>query len=400
MKVFNNEVNEFCQKFLVLGNPVSPADTSNFSIRHREIEASIFEQLLLFDNVTFKVYGENVPLALLLNRLGVEGVEQLAEERAIGFLLWTPMVTYMVDDIPGLNPIQPGILTSKPHCDPEESITLGLEWMAKKPNKWTRRSIIRKLRDLYIVPDRTFADQAANNVLSAYHSGKLETFGFDQNADVTKLKRDERKKLCECAGEVLEYACLGHYQLGSYGNSTYSKLFENTVKNLASAKIIAGNFCHISRLEGIPDLNSIFKEANLSLKTVPGIRKKTSSIKFRKWLESLPETQNSEDLYREYLNAIVSAKGFLQTVTGKLTKTVVLSSIGAAIGGSIAGIGGAAFGVSLSKIIEPAADIGIDLIDEFFLDGLAKGWSPRIFFDDIKEAAFNQKGTAAKPQTL
>jgi hypothetical protein len=38
--------------------------------RFKNIEASLFEQMLLFEKVSFKVYGENIPLAFLINVLG------------------------------------------------------------------------------------------------------------------------------------------------------------------------------------------------------------------------------------------------------------------------------------------------------------------------------------------
>ena len=79
------------RNFLVKGNPVAAAEVSLFERRHDDIIASLCEQLLLFDKVSFKVYGENIPLAVLFNHLGVKNLEQLVEEEAIEFVLWTPL---------------------------------------------------------------------------------------------------------------------------------------------------------------------------------------------------------------------------------------------------------------------------------------------------------------------
>ena len=33
----------------------------------------------------------------------------------------------------------------------------------------------------------------------------------------------------------------------------------------------------------------------------------------------------------------------------------------------------------------PAVEFALDLLDEFLLDGLRKGWHPRMFFDDLRK---------------
>lgn len=36
------------------------------------------------------------------------------------------------------------------------------------------------------------------------------------------------------------------------------------------------------------------------------------------------------------------------------------------------------------RLLEPLTDIGLDMIDELFISGLTKGWSPKLFMDDIE----------------
>jgi hypothetical protein len=90
--VFYPDLNYFCRKYLVTGEQLTPADTLLFPQRFKEQEASIFEQLLLFDSISFKVHGENIPLAVLFNILGESALEALMEQRALHFVLWTPQV--------------------------------------------------------------------------------------------------------------------------------------------------------------------------------------------------------------------------------------------------------------------------------------------------------------------
>lgn len=70
-----------------------------------------------------------------------------------------------------------------------------------------------------------------------------------------------------------------------------------------------------------------------------------------------------------------------------------MSSIGAGVGALIAGPVGATSGASVAKALEPVADFGLDMLDEFVLPGLMKGWTPKMFFNDIEklEKTKNQK---------
>ena len=62
--------------------------------------------------------------------------------------------------------------------------------------------------------------------------------------------------------------------------------------------------------------------------------------------------------------------------------TAAVVGLGAAIEG---GLGGAVVGGAVGKAIEPAADFGLDLIDTFLLDGLLKGWTPKVFFNELDQ---------------
>ena len=68
----------------------------------KEQNASIFEQLLLFDKITFKVHGENILVPFLISQLGQDAFEALLDQEAIGFTLWTAVVTSLVQDTPGV----------------------------------------------------------------------------------------------------------------------------------------------------------------------------------------------------------------------------------------------------------------------------------------------------------
>ena len=93
--IFYPDLNELCRKYLVIGNKLSPQDAAMAVGQFKNQEASLFEQMLLFDKISFKVHGENIPLAILLNMFGDKAFEALLEQDAIQFVLWTPNVVFM-----------------------------------------------------------------------------------------------------------------------------------------------------------------------------------------------------------------------------------------------------------------------------------------------------------------
>jgi hypothetical protein len=106
---FYPSLNDFCTKYFVIGpKPLTAEDMRLLPSRAVSECSSLFEHLLLFDRVSLKVYGENVPLAFLYRQLGEKGLEALLEQEAIKFVLWTPMIVHMVDEIPGINALASG----------------------------------------------------------------------------------------------------------------------------------------------------------------------------------------------------------------------------------------------------------------------------------------------------
>lgn len=62
--ILNSDLNSFARKYLVLGPDLSADELANFGKTHTEVVASALEQLMLFDKVSIKVYGENVPITM------------------------------------------------------------------------------------------------------------------------------------------------------------------------------------------------------------------------------------------------------------------------------------------------------------------------------------------------
>lgn len=157
---FYTSLNDFCRKYFVIDSkPLSLFEQQTFPIRDAAERAALFEHLLLFDTVSFKVYGENLLLIVMLKHFGEKGLEKLIEQGAIRFVLWTPMITHMVTEIAGVNALQSGNLSSPAHSDPEQSIDLGLNWLKEQATPRLRRRLRKKVAPLYKIPSPELASE-------------------------------------------------------------------------------------------------------------------------------------------------------------------------------------------------------------------------------------------------
>lgn len=383
--VFHSELNQFCQKYLVKKANGPRLTVAEFTADERQVSSALFEQMLLFDTVSFKVHGENIPLTVLLNKFGVSGFESLLEQGAIKFVLWNQMVSYVVQDIPGLEPLQFGSYSSKAHCDPEESIELGLGWMKNQPKRSVKRNLIRKVRDIYSLPKPEISENAVSIVRSAYISGKLTPYGLGpESGKYSELGLSSRQLLSSCADEVLQYCHLLNEGMTTYDQMNFYRMFSDSGKKLNEGLKISKAFSELSELQDFPDLKALFSELDKPYEKLLSVRNKYRSKKFRTWLSEVSGNESIESLSREYIEAIANSKGFFQTRSGRFSKSIAMTTIGAGVGAIIAGPIGVAGGAALGRVLEPAADLGLDLIDEFIVSGLTKGWTPKMFFDDIQ----------------
>lgn len=383
--ILNSDLNSFARKYLVLGPDLSADELANFGKTHTEVVASALEQLMLFDKVSIKVYGENVPITMLINQLGLNRVEKLIEEGALEFLLWTPMVAYNVTELTGILPLVSGNTTTTVHIDPEESLTAGLQWLSNKLPERQLKGLVKKAADLYKIPDKHFAGNSAKLVMDAYKSNKLAEYGMPMTKELVNFSLDERKKLAGFAQSVLETTILSSLEYSSFEKYNDYLLSSSTFAKIQDAIKIKRNADEILTLENIPDLKSVFIEQNVNLDRLLKVRGQRDAQKFREWLFTVSTAADAKDITKEYIDSLVDAKGFFETRGGKFVKTMSMYSLGAGVGTLIGGLPGTLLGGTVGKLLEPAADIGLDMLDTYFLDGLLRGWNPRIFIDKLKD---------------
>jgi hypothetical protein len=152
---------------------------------------------------------------------------------------------------------------------------------------------------------------------------------------------------------------------------------------LTEASSVNEGFRYLAKIEGIPNIDFITSDPRGPLRDIVKIRARNSSALFRQWLSSKPGETDVE-LTRRYVDAIADRKGFFDRAPGKVTKAILMTAAGAGVGVAIErGLAAAAIGGMVGKVLEPFADFGLDLLDSFLLDGLLRGWTPRLFLNQL-----------------
>ncbi|WP_025774064.1 hypothetical protein, partial [Neomoorella thermoacetica] len=374
-------LNSFSRKYLVKGNEYLISDPSMFPVEYTQVINGVAEELLYYDKIAFQVYGENIPLAVLINTFGVKGIEELLEQQAIEFVLWTPMVTYLVEDIPGVLPLQSGNMSSKAHCDPEESIIRGLKWMLNPLPRRYRRTLTKKLEKVYKLPSPEAAQHAVEFGYQGFEANIFAQFGLPKTKELTELKVDERAELCSLANECLELAISASFKYDVSMSKRFVGLNRTEFQRLRNAELIRNVTDILFEIEQVPNFKELIKQGIIDIKEVPKIRGHKSSVKFRSWITQLGTSTKAKGIAKEYIDSIANTKGFFETQQGKFFKTVVVTAFSGVVGGVIGGKIGSFIGVTASKLAEPFIDLGLNLLDAYVFEGLTKGWSPKHYID-------------------
>jgi len=385
--IFYKQLSDFTRKYYFLNKNETKHDLVNYPIELSRILSEFGELLLRHDGVAIKVYGENTPLTFLINAFGVKGFEALLEQNSIHFVLWTPLVTFNVDENKGIMPLQSGYLNSKVHCDPEASIEAGLNLLNQNINTKKKRKLINKILKVYRLPDEKTAGESARFGHEGYKSNIFSDLGLPNNKDIMELNIDERNKLCSFASESMEVSVLSALKYSSIDDYNILSINKNIIDRIHKAKQISQYEDKIFELENIPNFHELIRRKLIKIEDIPELRAKDSSVKFRSWIDDLTYHTDIEELAKEYISSITENKSFFDSKHVKIIKSLGIVALSFTIGNSIDGLTGAviggAIGGTLGKISEPAIDLGLNLLDSVYLDGLVKGWTPKHYFNKV-----------------
>jgi hypothetical protein len=379
--IFDRRANQVTRAVLIRGNEstVTPPVLTDFLL----LPATVGELLMRHERLCFSVYGENLIAPILLRVFGPTGLLDLLEQGALRFALQSNLITHLASELPGVNPLQYGRLTSKVHIDPDESVADGLRRMSAQPDEATLARLQRALADAYVPDTVDYARPAVELAHQGYTLGRFKELGLPPERDLGSLAAQERATLARLASELHDLAFLSDQKMETLDEFVIAKVCDDSITRLTQGKKVATAEARLFEIENVPSFGALFVQNALTLSELPKLRQHPDAIRFRKWLRTASASSDASDIGRAYLDAISHRSGFLNSTTGKVTKTLALSAFSAVVGAFVAGPAGAAVGGVAGSLVPPAVDTTIDLIDQFILGRVLEGWDPRNYFDKV-----------------
>lgn len=386
--VYYKELNSFTRKYLVTNppKPLSNGEILKFNNEYSRVLSEFCELLLYHKKIAIYVYGENIPLVMLLNLFGTKGVEALFEQEAIEFVFSEPEVMYLIDNISGVLPLVNSTPTSLAHSDPEKSIEMGFAWKRNSLSKRIQRGIVKKAANAYRIPNIIHGADAIELCYESYKKNELLIYGLPNTKQLVELDINERAKLCSVANTCNELAIMSEFNYDAHNLASLHEIYnEYTLKNLHRAKVIEASTDKIFELEGLPDIRQLIQKNILTPQDIILIRDSRDFIKFNKWLNETVDTADFVNISKEYLSAIQNTKGIFDSNIGKGIRNASLYVASAVIGGMLGGVEGTISGIGVGTLLAKASEIGISLLDMYVLDKITKGWNPKFYFDKVIE---------------
>jgi hypothetical protein len=400
-KVLNNSIDFFGARFLTKSANILENSNVNLDEERRKLLSEVFEQFMFFDNCVIKTGRHSTSLFILIHELGINKVEELVQKGDIQFLFWTqyiaieqgkyisgPIVRKFGEDsdlevyddskILGRDPL---IITDVivNEYDAEKIVDFSLNNIFIHPD---RKKILKKIvLDNYIIPTISDAQLAKDFVIDAYKKNSFAKLGLGFNKEPNMLNSPERMKLMHIAYDVFENTLIANHNIKYYSNYNFFDSFRKNLFIIANSLKVTKDASTVFQIENIPDLKKIFIEDKIDLKSVFDLRQLPNAKYFRKWINEKSESVDSIEITKEYLNELKNSSIFFNKSNGKLLKTLGVFSVGAGLGAAISGIDGSIIGgiAGLSK------DLGLSLLDTFWLEKIAAGKAPSMFIDDIRK---------------
>lgn len=126
------------------------------------------------------------------------------------------------------------------------------------------------------------------------------------------------------------------------------------------------NFVCLLALNDLPDIGIAVASGKIRFSEIWALRSKRTSIEFRDWFRSV-DSQESATLLKEYVKSLRSTP-FLESLPSRIVRFAVTTAVGA---------------------LSPAVGFAVSAVDSFFLDHWTRGFSPRVFLDELLKLPFH-----------
>lgn len=139
-------------------------------------------------------------------------------------------------------------------------------------------------------------------------------------------------------------------------------LVEHKLRRAGLAQQYIEGFSSLLELNNLPDIGEAVEKGAISLERICKLRETRASKDFRKWLKEV-QPQDIRELEKAYVAAI-SQEARVDSLPVKALRFIITTAVG---------------------IVNPIAGLLTDSIDSFFVDKWLKGFSPKMFFDELRK---------------
>lgn len=337
------------------------------------------EALVISPTVSFKTYGENLPLVLLTRAFGVSGIRTLLEEGGIEFVLWRPLVTHLVEPIDGVNPLATGDLESDAHSDPLASAELGFKGWAPEIAAQDARVLAKLAADRTVLPRKKVAHEVVGKVYATYEQGALDRFGFDPATPLPELDLEERKLLTQLCERGVEAAVLFETETDLYEGSDIWDTLLALCNRLQSNGLAQSTTEAVLSIERLPSISTLLLKKIITFEDLISLRNRPETKEFRDWLWSQPCLEDSNSVVEDYLSKMAPRVDRKDRTWFKSAKIIGVSLLGSVLGTAVGGPMGGTAGFVAGTM----AGAAVSMIDGLWIDRLLTGRNPRRFATDV-----------------
>ncbi|GAB3637821.1 hypothetical protein GCM10027422_34110 [Hymenobacter arcticus] len=403
--VFNRSIVEIPKGKLLAGGFIMPYHMPLMNGMYAEL----FEQLLLFDKVSFMLGPiDSTPVAALFDRFTLDDLEKALSTEAIEIVL--PSVMSIVntgafgegEKNPALLKKGPPVLYGRPSdFGPERLITEALAYTNKFFER-DKEAIVKMISPYIKLGPLEDGDNANKFVLEAYNSNSLAPIGMPFQGDAFDFDVPTRMKFQRHVSDVEDLLFTAERDYGLYKIPSVYSIAKQTIGNIEDALNVQNSNDKILTEHFLPNLRLLYTSGRASFKTAMALRDTPENIRFREWLPTISAPNEREYVMRKYTAAIARPIGYTESFLGKLVKglamqgpsqlvslsagIVAAAAVSATPVGLIPGAAVAA-GSIVKALTEVTGNIYLDKVAGYVLNG----WTPFQFVEKLQEVVEGKK---------
>jgi hypothetical protein len=358
----------------------------------RSQKENLFEQLLLFESVNFSINGPNTIIPLLYRSMGDRVLEDLLDQDALTFTVWTPqpMMSHQNGRVAAtfVGRIGDG---HGSELDIERIVDNGLTIQQVGMPDWYKRQIRTKLIARHRLLDEKLPETAWQVAEKALAGGELEEMSLGQRPTILGSTTQDGVIFTKAADSILSYRYVLENGMASQNDPGLVEIFGLGVKRLKATNSRAAKYAIVSEYEKFPNLRTMYGKLDDPFRVVSSFRSTYTARRFREWLATSADTISEIDVIRDYVDACGKRRGMFESAPAKFLKLTGMIAIGhivlpdahllgEALGALLAGIPAEALGT----ITETTSEFGLGVIDSFIVDNFKVGWTPRAYFDRLR----------------